>query len=156
MHQSFCLFLWQFLSRPEAPQAAVETPATTPDTVVAMKPVVPEASPLLELSSVRDSIGQLFTSLDSSLSDIRDAASADRAKPALMELDAKVDTLNTTILQLPAASVSALRPLIESQVQSAIEKANAALGITGISPDVRALLEQIVAKISKWIATGTQ
>ncbi len=148
-------FLWQFLSRPQAQQAAVEPPATTPDTVVAMKPVVPETAPL-ELSTVRDNFGQFFTSLDSSLSDIRDAASAERAKPALAELDTKIDSMSQMLTQLPAASASALRPLIEKQAQGALEKANAALATAGISPEVRALLEQIVAKIGKWIASGTQ
>lgn len=148
--------LWQFMSRPRAQQAAAEKGATTVDEVTAMKPVLPEGVDVPSLASVRDDVTGLFKSLDTTFSDIRDAASAERAMPALREIDTKIDAMSQLLSRLPTASVTAVRPMIEDQVKTATEKANAVTSIEGIGADFKSLIQQIVAKITKWISADNR
>jgi hypothetical protein len=54
--------------------------------------------------------------------------------------------------RLPEASAAALRPVIEDQVNAATEKAEAVSSTEGIGAEVRALIQEIVAKITKWLS----
>ena len=72
---------------------------------------------------MRDELGGMFKSLDTTFTDIRDAASAERAMPALRELNTKIDSMNQTLSRLPEAGRATLRPVIEEQVNAVAEKA---------------------------------
>ncbi len=160
-------FLWQFLSRPGANQVAadrtqataddvrrttVDTQTTTADEVRAMKPVVPDGIDIPSIAGVRDELGGMFKSLDTTFTDIRDAASAERAMPALRELNTKIDSMNQTLSRLPDAGRETLRPVIEEQVNAVAEKARAASAIEGIGPEIKALIQEILAKLTRWIS----
>ena len=94
---SFC---GNFCRDPRADQAAVKKPAETVDKAVAMKPASPEVIDVPDLARVRDDLGGLFKSLDTGFSDIRDAASAERAMPALKDLNGKIDAMNLILSRL--------------------------------------------------------
>ena len=160
-------FLWQFLSRPGADQVAdnrVRTTAddvqdnrrhtarTTADEVRAMKPVVPDGIDIPSITGVRDELGGMFKSLDTTFTDIRDAASAERAMPALRELNTKIDSMNQTLSRLPEAGRATLRPVIEEQVNAVAEKARAASAIEGIGAEIKALIQEILTKLTRWIS----
>lgn len=149
-------FLWQFLSRPRADQAAVKTPAKTAEQVVVMKPALPEVTDVPELARVRDDLGGLFKSLDTGFSDIRDAASAERAMPALKDLNGKIDAMNLILSRLPKASADAVRPMMMEQLKVATEKANAASSVPGIGAEIKSLIQEIVTKITKWISADNK
>jgi hypothetical protein len=159
-------FLWQFLSRPGVEQAADnrvrttaddvrttvdQTARTTADEVRAMKPVVPDGIDVPSITSVRDELGGMFKSLDTAFTDIRDAASAERAMPTLRELNTKIDSMNQTLSRLPEAGRATLRPVIEEQVNAVAEKARAASAIEGIGAEIKALIQEILAKLTRWI-----
>ncbi len=144
--------LWQFLLRPRVDQAAVETTAESVDEVITMKPVLPEATDVPGLARVSEDLGGLLRSLDTALFEIRDAASAERAMPALSDLNTKIDAMNQILSRLPEASRMALRPLIEDQVKVASEKAKAASSIEAIGAEIKALIQEIVTKITTWIS----
>jgi hypothetical protein len=153
------LFLWQFVLRPRADrvnQAAADTADTAADRVTAMKPVVTDAVDVPSLPAVRDDLTGLFNSLDTSFAGIRDAASAERALPALRELNTKVDAMTQVFSRLPEASRAALRPALEEQVQMATEKANAVSSIEGIGANIKALIQEIISKITNWISDNTR
>jgi hypothetical protein len=165
------LFLWQFVLRPRADRvdqaardtANVERTANTAarnantaaDRVTAMKPVT-EGIDVPSVSVVRDDLTGLFKSLDTSFSDIRDAASAERALPALRDLNTKVDAMTQVFSRLPEASRAALRPALEEQVQLATEKAEAVNSIEGIGANIKALIQEIITKITRWISASTR
>jgi hypothetical protein len=149
-------FLWQFLSRPRDRQVAVEDVTTTTEEVTVMKPVVPNAVDVPDLNVVRDDVGDLFKSLDTTFTDIRDPASAERAMPTLKELNAKIDRMNQVYSRLPEASRATLRPVIEEQVQVATEKASAASSIEGIGAEIKALLQEIIGKLRRWISADNR
>jgi hypothetical protein len=146
--------LWQFLSRPRPNEAVAEKVETAGDNVTAMKPVLPETIDVSNVASVRDGLGGIFKSLDTTFTDIRDAASAERAAPALRDLDAKIDAMNQMLSQLPESSRATLRPLIEEQVKVATEKAKAASSVEGVGAEIKAILQGIIAKITKWISAA--
>lgn len=147
-------FLWQFLSRPRVNPPVAEATAPTADEVKVMKPVLPEVD-VPNLGSVRDDLGGLFKSLDTTFTDIRDASSAERAMPALRELNTKIDSMNQLFSRLPEASRTTLRPALEEQVKVATEKANTVSSIEGIGADIKSLIQEIVAKITKWITADS-
>jgi hypothetical protein len=159
------LFLWQFVLRPRADRvaqtaadtanAARDTANAAADRVTAMKPVTTDAIDIPSVSVVRDDLTGLFNSLDTSFSDIRDAASAERALPALRDLNTKVDAMSQVFSRLPEASRAALRPALEEQVRMATEKANAVSSIEGIGANIKALIQEIINKITRWISAGT-
>ncbi len=154
-------FLWHFLSGPKANQVAAEKSAApvrdlTSHEVTAMKPVLPDSIDVPNLDSVRGNLGNLFKSLNTSLADVKDAASAERALPALEELNTKIDSASQILARLPAASTRALRPLIEQQLKDTTEKAKALSSIDGISARFKTLLQQIVDKVTKWISADNR
>jgi hypothetical protein len=145
-------FLWQFLSRPRADQPVTERTVNTVDDGTAMRPVLPAGVDVPNLTSVRDDLGGLFTSLDTAFSDIRDAASAERAMPALRDLNTRIDSIDQMLSRLPEAGRATLRPELEQPIKATTDKANAASSIEGISAEIKALIREIVAKITKWIS----
>jgi hypothetical protein len=145
-------FLWQFLSRPAVNQAAAERVSAAAEEVQAMKPVLPAGIDVPSLANVRDDLGGLFKSLDTAFTDIRDAASAERAMPALRELNTKIDSLNQVLSQLPESARATLRPVIEQQIKVATEKANAVSSVEGVGADLKSLIREIIAKITRWIS----
>jgi hypothetical protein len=149
-------FLWQFLSRPKADQAAVKKPAETVDKSLPMKPALPAVTDVPDLASVRDNLSGLFKSMDTALLEIKDAGSAERAMPAMKELNSKIDAMNLILSRLPESSVVALRPFIEEQVKAATERANTASSVVGIGDQIKALIQEIVAKITKWISADSK
>jgi hypothetical protein len=163
------LFLWQFVLRPRADrdqaaanrETAVERTAarnanTDADRVTAMKPVTPDGIDIPSVSVMRDDLTGLFNSLDTSFTGIRDAASAERALPALRDLNTKVDAMTQVFSRLPEASRAALRPALEEQVQMATEKANAVNSIEGIGANIKALIQEIITKITSWISANAR
>jgi hypothetical protein len=148
-------FLWQFLSRPRANPPVADRAVPAVDEVEVMKPILPDVD-VPSLASVRDDLDGLFKSLDTTFTDIRDASSAERAMPALRELNTKIDSMNQLLSRLPEANRTMLRPALEDQVKIATEKANAANSIEGIGADFKSLIQEIVAKITKWITTDNR
>jgi hypothetical protein len=144
--------LWQFFPRPGANQAAAERVSPTAAEVQTMKPVLPAGIDVPSLAHVRDDVGGLFTSLDMVLSEIRDAASAERAMPALRELNTKIDSFNQTFSQLHESAKTALRPEIEQRIKVAVEKANAVSSVEGVGAEIKALIREIISKITRWIS----
>jgi Bacterial protein of unknown function (DUF937) len=150
------LFLWNYFSRQRANQVVAEKVTPAAQDVTVMKPVLPSGIDDATLGTVRNDLGGLFKSLNTSLSDIRDPASAERAMPALREMNTKIDTIDQVLARLPDATRSALRPTIEEQAKVAIEKANAASAVNGIGAEFKALIQQIVTKISKWVSADNR
>jgi hypothetical protein len=145
-------FLWQFLSRPREAQVADRNVATTTEPTTVMKPVVPNSVGVPDLAGVRDDMGGLFKSLNTTLMDIRDPASAEQAMPALRELNAKIDSMSQVYSRLPEASRTTLQPVVEEQATIAAEKASAVNSMEGIGAEIKALLEEIIGKLRKWIS----
>jgi hypothetical protein len=145
-------FLWQYLSRAREAQVAENRVTAPAEETTVMKPVVPDGADVPDLAAVRDDLSGLFKSLDTAITDIRDPATAAQAMPALKDLNARIDAMNQVYSRLPAASKTTLRPVLEQQIKLATEKANAASSIEGIGAELKALLQEIIEKLKKWIS----
>jgi hypothetical protein len=148
--------LWQFLSRRDAERTVADATQQTADRVTAMKPVLPDGVEISGLATVREDVSGMFKSLDTAFTDIRDAASAERAMPALRDLNTKIDAMNETLVRLPAEARTSLRPVLEEQVKLVTQKATTVNSIEGIGAQVKALIQEIITKITKWISADTR
>jgi hypothetical protein len=152
------LGLWYFFLRPgrDAREAAENTSATVrrqadeTDEVVTRRPVLPDAA-ALRLDNVREDMSGLFRTMNTTFTDIKDAASAEAALPELEELNSKIDGMSQVFSRLPEASLTSLRPAIEDHVKVVTDKAQAVSSIEGIGPQIKALIQEIITKITKWI-----
>jgi hypothetical protein len=143
--------LWQYLPRAGADRAVANRVDSTAREVTAMKPSLPAGIEVPSLTGVRDELSGMFKSLDTAFTDIRDAASAERAMPALRELNAKIDSMDQMLARLPETARATLRPAIEEQVKVVSEKARSVSTLDGIGAQFRELIQEIVAKVTRWI-----
>jgi hypothetical protein len=158
--------LWQFLARPDADDVTADRRAQESDRVVAMRPEIPSTEvpsvevpsgevPNVNIQDVRQDLTGLMESLGTTLTDIRDAESAERAAATLRRLNTQIDAMDRVVSRLPQQQRAALQPLVEEQAKVATERAAAVNAIDGIGADIKALIQEIVTKISRWMSPAT-
>jgi hypothetical protein len=149
--------LWQWVLRPgREPVREAETVApTTPSRErVVMRPEIPTIDVQnLNLTSVRENLTGVFRSLDTTLTDIRDAASAEQARSRLSELNTTVDSIGQVLPRLSQADRTALRPMLEDEVKVITQKANAVNSLEGVGPEIKTLIQEILTKITAWLSS---
>jgi hypothetical protein len=139
--------LWQFLqARPNAQQAA-DRNATESEPTTVMKPVVPDAIDVPDIAHMRDDLTGVFRSLDTTISEIKDAASAESAMPQLEELSRKIDGIGGTLRSLPEAGRNTLQQFVAEHLGELKAKVMDTLAIPGLSDRIRALINEIVRKL---------
>jgi hypothetical protein len=148
--------LWNYFPRPKGTEVIAQQSPKVVDKVTVMKPVMPEILEISSLATMRTELDGLFKRLDTSLSGIRDAATAERAMPALRELNTKIEQMSQLLSRLPEATQATLRPALNEQAKAITEKAIAANSVEGISDNIKALIQEIVAKITKWTSSEVQ
>jgi hypothetical protein len=127
--------------------AANRAATNTADAVTALRPTLPDVS-VPNISAVTRDISNIFTSATSSLSGIRDAASAQAALPKLNELTANIDAIRAYFDRLPAAAQATLGELISKQYAPIQEQAARILAMPGTSEEVKASLRGITNKLA--------
>lgn len=142
--------LWNVLKpKPaEQPVAAESTPEG--ETVVAMKPAIPEIPEIPSASQLGSELNDTFRSLGDTFSSMQDAASAEAAVPKLEEMSTKIDSFKKMFARLPDAGRATLRKSIEAQLNPLLEKAQQTLAIPGLSERIKTLINQIVTKLEEW------
>lgn len=146
--------LWQFM-RPRADQAADVRTEQQADRVVAMKPELRETVVLPSVDVVRTDVTDAFASLNAALADVKDAASAERALPALRDVDAKLDVIQGQLARLPKTAMATLNPVIKEQAEGLLQHANTIDAIEGTSATFKTLLQDIISRITRWITSAT-
>jgi hypothetical protein len=155
------LLLWNFLKpRPgDQPVAQDANREAAPTTV--MKPVVPDAAnrdlPAMPTAAqMTESVRSVLTSFNEQLGAIRDAASAEAAAPRLEELKTKLDGIRAAWTRLPEADRPALRDLISAQIDPLKQKAQETLALPGLSDRIKALINDILQRLSELVSPAAQ
>jgi hypothetical protein len=141
--------LWQYLaSHPGDQRAATDKPAA-PEERVAMKPVLSDAAAAASPDVVRvtTDVGEVFKTLGSTLTNIKDAASAEAATPELKDLNTKLDGLRTAYAKLPDMARSTIQTTIQEGLDKIHDQVTRALNIPGLSETVNGLIREIVRKL---------
>jgi hypothetical protein len=158
--------IWSLWSRRPTPQQAKADPALAqPETVVALKPVVPEAEPVdaavpelvtaPEVGPVQRQLTDLFDSLGKAFGEIKDAASADAATPQLEKMLPQIDQLSAAWQRLPMAARTSLATPLKASFTKLKEQAGDILMLPGIADNVKTLINQILEKLVA-LQTGAQ
>jgi hypothetical protein len=140
--------LWQYLASHPADQRAAADKAAAPEERVAMKPVVSDvAAAAPDISRVTTDVGDIFKTLGSTLSNIKDAASAEAATPELKDLNTKLDGLRAAYTKLPDTARSTIQTSIQEGLDKIHDQLTRALTIPGLSETVNGLIREIVRKL---------
>jgi hypothetical protein len=143
--------LWNFLRPRPAPAPAVtQNTATEGERVTAMKPVVPDAPAVPNISQLSGDLTGMFKTMSETFAGIKDAASAEEAAPKLEELSAKLDTMKKAASGLPETGRATLQRIVDQQLNPIAEQAKQKLTLPGLSDRIKALIDQIVRKLEEW------
>lgn len=143
------LVLWSYFHNRQQPQLADEKPALdASEEVVAMKPVVPDAS------QMKQQWTDLVTGILSTFAEIKDGTTAGAALPQLEEIDKRIDTLRESFDSLPAASQAGLGTFMKDQIATAKSQATRVRSLPGLPDEIKTLVDQIVRKLDELIVTA--
>lgn len=149
------LLIWNLWSRRPGPQQAEVEPAVSqPETVVALKPVTPDAV-VPEVGSVQQQLTNLFDSLGKTFGEIKDASSAEAAAPQLEQMLPQIDQLSVAWRRLPDAARTTLATPFKENFTKLKEQAGDILMLPGIADRVKTLINQILEKLVA-LQTGAQ
>jgi hypothetical protein len=145
--------LWNFLKpQPAEAPVAADTQNDEATNTTVMKPVVPETPGLPNATQVTDQLRGLLTSATTEFNTITDAASAEASMPKLEDLKTKLNGIYATWSKLPAASQPAIREAVGTQMETIKQKAEQAVGLPGISDRFKALVNEILQVIAKFMS----
>jgi hypothetical protein len=151
-----CLLVWSFM-RPRGDAGAVANrPADqAKQEVTAMKPVAPEAPAASEIARVNDDLRGIFATAGKVFADVKDAATAEVARPQLEALNARIDGMHKTLATLPETSTASLRATADRSIAELKEQGATALETPGLSPEIKALIDGILQKLATLFAPSS-
>lgn len=151
------LLIWSFMRpRPDANAVADRGARTPAQEVTSLKPVVPDASTAANVAQINDDLRSIFTTAGEVLGDVKDAASAEAARPQLEELSTKIDGIRALLAQLPATGVDSLRTMADKSIVTLKDQANKTLETPGLGADIKALIDQILRKLAELFAPAAR
>ncbi|MCL2639559.1 MAG: DUF937 domain-containing protein [Phycisphaerales bacterium] len=101
-----------------------------------------------DLTQVRSNIAGTFTSINDSLAEIKDSATATAALPTLRALDSRLDTVKSWTDQLPQSARTSISEYTTANLGGIVDHMNTALANPGVSDTLRPTLQSIVSKLS--------
>jgi hypothetical protein len=125
------LLLWWFLTPP------AET------SKVSRGPNIPNV-PLPDVSKLSTDLTGTFKSLTDTLSGIKDAASAESARPTLQELNGKLESAKAAMNRLPEAGKSTINALARSALDNLRGLVDKVLAIAGVGDKIKPVVEAIL------------
>jgi hypothetical protein len=104
--------------------------------------------PAPQVSTVSGELASAISSLTSTLTGIKDAATAEAALPKLKDLNDKLDAPKKALAGLPESAKSSISALIRSAVNTVQALANKVLANTGASEKVKPVVDSIMGKLT--------
>jgi hypothetical protein len=151
-----CLLLWSFMRPRDEAGAVADRPADqAQQEVTAMKPVAPAAPgapSAAEVARVQDDLRGALATGGKVFAGIKDAATAEAARPQLEALSARIDGLQKTLATLPATSVTPLRETADRSITELKEQGSKALETPGLSAEIKSLIDGILQKLAALFA----
>jgi hypothetical protein len=146
-----CLLLWSFLRPRDDAGAVADRPADqAQQEVTAMKPVAPAgpAAPgATEVARINDDLRGIFATASKVFAEIKDAASAEAARPELEALNARIDGMQGTLATLPATSTESLRATADRSIAELKEQGAKSLETPGLSAETKTQIDGILQKL---------
>jgi hypothetical protein len=104
--------------------------------------------PAPQASTVSSELAGVLSSLTSTLTGIKDVASAEAALPKLKDLNDKLDVPRKALAGLPESAKSSISALIKSAVSTVQALANKVLANTAASEKVKPVVDSIMEKLT--------
>ena len=128
------LLLWSFFSNRRQPQEAGVKPALNEkESVVAMKPVAPEAPAIPTAMEMKQELTGMFESLGTTFTEIKDSASAEAALPQLDQLNRRTRRAKFGDPQHAGSDVDGARRISQRANRSHQDAGDARAVVTGIA-----------------------
>jgi hypothetical protein len=109
----------------------------------------PKSQPEIhDVAKVTKDLTDNVSSLTDTLTDVKDAASAEAALPKLKDLSGKLDGMKALIDKLPDADKAKITDLIKSNMDKLGDQFNRVLMIPGVTDKLRPALEKIVSEFA--------
>jgi hypothetical protein len=143
------LGLWYLLGPPRAAREAARNAAVNAgNRVTALRPALPDAPELPDLSVVTKNLSGTFTTANQVLSGITDAASAEAALPQLTKLSTTIDGIRGKLDLLPAAGQTALGKLVGEKFGPLQTEIARIMALPNVSSKVKTSLQGIASKLA--------
>jgi hypothetical protein len=145
-------FLWQYLQAHPAAVESADRKIDQPREVTSMKPVISDSmsANIPDAAHMTGDLTSIFQSLGTSLAGIKDAASAEAAAPKLEEVKSKLDGMSDMFNRLPETNRMTINQFVKEHVDTLQKQAAATTAIPGISAQIRALISEIVEKLTRF------
>ncbi|MBA3482412.1 MAG: DUF937 domain-containing protein [Pirellulales bacterium] len=144
-----CLLLWSFLRPRDDAGAVADRPADqAQQEVTAMKPLAPAAPAATDVARINDELRDIFATAGKAFADMKDAASAEVARPQLEALNARIDGMQKTLAALPATSTESLRATADRSLAELEVQGAKTLETPGLSPELKTLIDGILQKLA--------
>lgn len=141
------ILVWNVWRNPPAPQQADVKPALDEaESVIAMKPVTPEAA-VPDTDAIQTQLTSIFDSLGKTFGEIKDAAAADAAATQLEQMLPQLDQLTAAWQRLPEVGRTKLNSFLNENFTQLKEQAGDILMLPGLTERVTALINQILEKL---------
>jgi Bacterial protein of unknown function (DUF937) len=123
---------------PQAPAQgdAIKASGTIPPSVAA------------DASKVTSSLTEVFASITDTLSNVKDAASADAAIPKLKALGGQIEGMKPLVDKLPASAKSGIMSLVDTWLPKLKEAASKMSSIPGVEERVKPVIDDLMSKVA--------
>jgi hypothetical protein len=110
---------------------------------------LPKTTPgLPDVAKLNTDLTGTFRSLNDSLGDIKDAASAEKALPKLAELNTKLDGMKAEVERLPEAEKAKITDLIKPSLSKLQQQYAKLVWMPGVGDKVGPTLDQVTGKLA--------
>jgi hypothetical protein len=145
------LLLWNMMkSRPDATPVASQETSTEAEEVTVMRPNVPDTTSIPSVSDATGQIKTMFNDLTETFTRIKDAASAEAQLPQLEQLSTKIDSMKSTLRQMPLTGRATLQDVVDKAIEPVKAQIKQTLSLPGLSDRVHQLIAQILRKLEEW------
>jgi hypothetical protein len=144
------VLIWALVARHrgEEPKdlGKVPQPAGQGDAIKASGTIPPSVA--ADASKITSSLTEAFGSITDTLSNVKDAASADAAIPKLKALGGQIEGMKPLVDKLPASAKSGIMSLVDTWLPKLKEAASKMSSLPGVGDRLKPVVDDLMSKVA--------